>query len=273
MRVAVLTYHSQNITGNDYINNDHIAFCQDIEHVLKANIDIVSLRQVADALLGKSFLPSRAIAFSCDDGADFDFCDIDWPHLGLQQSFATIVRCFAAKYPMIHFGPMTSFVIADPEARSELDSRCLKGLGWMSEDWWRPAVASGIFHIGIHGWDHCHPMLERYSAMTGVDSHRRPDISSYPDAKKQVLQAVSYISARAPNPGTDLFAFPFGVPSEYLVREYLPNFQAQHKLTAAFSTEPATIHRESNRWSLPRYVCGHHWRSPEDFSALLRSLK
>lgn len=269
MRIAVLTYHSQNIAGNDYVDNDHVALRQDIEQVLKAGIDIVSLRQIADALLGKSVLPSRAIAFSCDDGTDFDFRDLDWPHLGLQQSFAAIVRGFATKYPASHVGPMTSFVIADPKARNELDNRCLKGLGWMSEDWWQPAVASGIFHIGIHGWDHCHPMLERYS---GVDSPR-PDISGYQDAENQVLRAVSYISARAPNPGTALFAFPFGIPSEYLVREYLPDFQARHKLTAAFSTEPATIHRESNRWSLPRYVCGHHWKSPEDFSALLRNLK
>lgn len=272
MRIAVLTYHSQNVTGNDYVDNDHVALHHDIEQVLKAGICVVSLRQIADALLGKSSLPSRAVAFSCDDGTDLDFRDIHWPHLGLQQSFATIVRRFATKYPMNRFGPITSFVIADPEARRELDSRCLKGLGWMSEDWWQPAVASGIFHIGIHGWDHCHPMLERYSATTRPDNGR-PDISSYQDAEMQVLQAVSYISARAPNPGTALFAFPFGVSSEYLVREYLPNFQAEHKLTAAFSTEPAIIHGESNRWSLPRYVCGYHWKNPEDLSALLRSLK
>ena len=266
MRVAVLTYHSQNITGNDYINNDHVAFHQDIEHVLKAKIDVVSLRQIADTLLGRATLPSRAVAFSCDDGTDLDFRDIHWPHHGLQQSFATIIREVAAKTPRSRLNPITSFVIADPAARRELDNRCLSGLGWMSEDWWQPAVDSEL------GWDHCHPMLERYSTM-GSACSTGPGISDYQSAKKQVLQAVSYISTRVPNPGTALFAFPFGVLSEYLVREYLPNFQAEHKLTAAFSTEPAIIHRESNRWSLPRYVFGYHWKSPEDLAALLRSLK
>lgn len=272
MRVAVLTYHSQNIAGNDYLNNDHVAFRQDVEHVLRANLCIVSLRQIADALLGRGPLPRRAVAFSCDDGTDFDFRDIHWPQFGPQESFATIIRELAAKDSRSRFNPITSFVIADPEARRELDNRCLKGLGWISEDWWQPAVASGIYHIGIHGWDHCHPVLERYSATASADGSW-PSVSNYQDAKKQVLQAVSYVKARAPNPGTTLFAFPFGAPSEYLVREYLPNFQAEHGLSAAFSTEPATIHRESNRWSLPRYVCGCHWKSPEDFSALLRNLK
>jgi hypothetical protein len=271
MRIAVLTYHSQNVTGNDYANNDHVAFREDVEQVLKANIGIVSLRQISDALRGKSYLPDRAVAFSCDDGADLDFRDIYWPHLGLQQSFATIIREFAGKDAKNRFSPMTSFVIADPKARQELDNRCLYGLGWMSDNWWQPAVLSGICHIGIHGWDHCHPELERYS-MSGSSGRIRAEISSYQDAQEQVLQAISYISTLAPNPGTALFAFPFGKPSEYLVREYLPNFQTEHQLSAAFSTEPATIHRESNIWSLPRYVCGYHWKSPEDFSALLKSL-
>ncbi|MBK6677665.1 MAG: hypothetical protein IPG52_12900 [Rhodocyclaceae bacterium] len=195
MRVAVLTYHSQNITGNDYINNDHVAFHQDIEHVLKAKIDVVSLRQIADTLLGRATLPSRAVAFSCDDGTDLDFRDIHWPHHGLQQSFATIIREVAAKTPRSRLNPITSFVIADPAARRELDNRCLSGLGWMSEDWWQPAVDSELFHIGIHGWDHCHPMLERYSTM-GSACSTGPGISDYQSAKNRYYRQCR-ISAHA----------------------------------------------------------------------------
>jgi hypothetical protein len=56
------------------------------------------------------------------------------------------------------------------------------------------------------------------------------------------------------------------------VREYLPGFAHEHGLRAAFTTEPAPIERTSNRWLLPRYVCGHHWRAPGELESLLEAL-
>jgi hypothetical protein len=76
---------------------------------------------------------------------------------------------------------------------------------------------------------------------------------------------------RAPRAG--LFAYPYGETNDYLVRDYLPNRIAEHRLRAAFGTDPEPVTRESERWNLPRYVCGHHWRSADALAALLGDLR
>lgn len=270
MRVAVLSYHSQNIAGNDYRNNDHVAFAADLEQVLRSGIAIVSLHQVRCALDGKCRLPPRAVAFSCDDGADFDYRDLDWPGYGKQESFATTMREAVRKGRIDSLPPMTAFVIADFAARQELDRRCLKGLGWINDDWWPVAVSEGLFHIANHGWDHLHPDLERYAGAREAAGPSR--ILDYETADRQVRQAGAAIGGRADNPGLALFAYPFGEWTDYLADEYFPHYGAEHGVGAAFTTQPGIIHQGSNRWLLPRYVCGPHWASPEDLGALLRGL-
>jgi hypothetical protein len=269
MRVAVLSYHSQNIAGNDYRNNDHVAFAADMEQVLKSGIPIVSLWQVACALNGECELPPKAVAFSCDDGADFDYFDLCWPELGEQKSFATTMRELVRKEQRNSLPPMTSFVIADPLARQELDRRCLKGLGWINDNWWAAAVREGLFHIGNHGWDHRHPDLARYA---GVLEGRELRILDYQTADSQIRRARVFIGERAENPGLNLFAYPFGEWTDYLVGEYFPNFGAEHGVGAAFTTQPEIVHQGSNRWLLPRFVCGAHWASPEGLGEIIRNL-
>jgi hypothetical protein len=265
MRVAVLTYHSQVVAGSDYSNNDHLAFAADLRRVIASGLAVVSLHQVSRALDGKFELPPRAVAFSCDDGVDFDYRDLDWPGFGQQQSFATAMREAIRKEGTDYLPPMTAFVIADPSARQELDRRCLKGLGWINDDWWPAAVSEGLFQIANHGWDHLHPDLERYAGAS-------LRILDYQSADRQIRQARAAIAARADNPGLELFAYPFGASSDYLANEYFPNDRAEHGVAAAFTTEPGIIHRDSNRWLLPRYVCGAHWKSPEELGTILRSL-
>jgi hypothetical protein len=75
---------------------------------------------------------------------------------------------------------------------------------------------------------------------------------------------------RAPRSG--LFAYPYGETNDYLVQDYLPNRIAEHRLRAAFGTLPRPVERGSDRWNLPRFVCGHHWQSTDARAALLRDL-
>ena len=271
VRVAVLTYHSHRIGGSDYRLTDHVALAEDLRQVIRDAIPIVSLLQVAHALAGRETLPSRAVAFSFDDGMDADYLDVVDPTHGRQPSFCRVTADVLATEGIVHCPPATSFVIADPAARQEMDKACLPGLGWVNDDWWPAACATGSLLIANHSWDHDHPSLARHrgkeaqqSCFHGIDDYRKAD--------QQIRRAGEHIAGVADNPGLALFAYPFGHRTDYLVREYLPNFQDEHKLLAAFTTEPEIAHHDSNRWQVPRFVCGQHWHSPEGFKEILRCL-
>ena len=66
-----------------------------------------------------------------------------------------------------------------------------------------------------------------------------------------------------------LFAYPYGESSDYLRGDYLPNFEAQHELLAAFGTYQGRVTLDSSRWNLPRYVHRWHWKTPEQLRILL----
>ena len=55
------------------------------------------------------------------------------------------------------------------------------------------------------------------------------------------------------------------------LRDYLPNRTAEHRLRAAFGTDPRPVGFDSDRWNLPRFVCGAHWRSPDALVRLLET--
>jgi hypothetical protein len=99
------------------------------------------------------------IAFTMDDGTNFDYYDLPHPIWGTQRSMLNIMKDFvdefgAAAQPELH---ATSFVIASPDARSELDRKCLINRNWYTDEWWTDAIASGLMGIGNHSWDHNHP--------------------------------------------------------------------------------------------------------------------
>ncbi len=271
MRTAILTYHSHRVAGGDYGNNDHVALREDFRRILASRLPVVSLLQVVRGLLDDAPLPERAVAFSFDDGMDLDFLDqIDAVH-GEQHSFCRIMADALADARHPAYAPATSFVIADPEARQEMDRVCLQGLGRVNDNWWLSAVNSGRLLIGNHSWDHGHPALLRYRGVPesrlsflGVTDHAQADL--------QLRQAGESISRLAPNPGLALFAYPFGNSTDYLAREYLPTFTHEHGLLGAFTTVPEIAHEGSNRWLLPRYVCGADWRSPDELGAILKWL-
>jgi peptidoglycan/xylan/chitin deacetylase (PgdA/CDA1 family) len=271
MRTPVLTYHSNNVGGSGYANNDHVALAADLRRIHALGLRIVPLSLVVDAFLGiaPEAAVDRAVAISFDDGSWFDWHDLDHPTCGRQRSFANVLRDFAAETGAVAHA--TSFVIVSPGARAILDRTCLIGRGWWSDDWWPLAESEGLIAIESHSWDHNHhtlPVTAQHAQIKGTFR----SIDTFEDADAEIRQANDWLDAHVRTPRAGLFAYPYGETNHYLVQDYLPNCIAEHRLRAAFGTEPAPVERCSGRWNLPRIVCGHHWQSTEGLAALLRDL-
>ena len=271
MNVPVLTYHSMNINGDTYSQNDHLAFASDLETIHELGFRVISLRKVVDWQLG--LLPDdvtlNAVAITFDDGSWFDFYDLDHPACGLQRSMFNIMVDHNAKHGSSHQAHATSFVISSPEARSSLDKSCMIGKDWWGDEWWVTAASSGIMDIECHSWDHVHPLLSNVGQMDQIKGDFK-QVKSFIDSEIQFSKAGEYIgSVLGDRPS--LFAYPYGSASDYVVNQYLPEHRSRHQFRAAFTTEPKAISKTDNRWLLPRFVCGHDWRSPEGLREILKN--
>lgn len=268
MRVAVLTYHSQDIQGNDYHENDHVALAEDLHLIAGLRLPLVPAVAVAEALAGRGNLPERCVVLTCDDGAELDFVDVVDPVHGPQKGFYSVLsEAFSpADSPV-----MTSFVIADPAARRDLERTCLDGKAWMGETWWPKAVATGRWHLGCHSWDHQHPSLPAYAGLPPERTMFKA-VDNEAEAERQIRQAAEYLRLRAANPGDRLFAYPYGHWTDFLARDYLPNQVGRHGLMAAFTTRPEILHEAVDPWLLPRFVCRADWKTPEGLATILRQL-
>jgi len=262
--VPVLTYHGYNIAGNDYNNNDHTALAADLQWLTRAGWTIRPLDAIVRALFEHSDLelPERTVAISFDDGTDLDWQDVDFGAFGRQRGLFGILADWHLRHPQLPPPHATAFVIASPEARAVMAEKALGHGHGMSEAWWSAAQASGLLAIGNHSWDHRHPLVvpEAGGHFFGVADADQADC--------QVRRAAAFIADRC-GVWPSLFAYPWGQASDFLRCEYFPGAREQHRCLAAFGTEPGFIHSGSDRWCLPRFVCGYHWRSPEDLAALL----
>ena len=140
---------------------------------------------------------------------------------------------------------------------------------WIGEHWWAPAVASGRFDIGNHGWDHVSPSVTdagRDEMKAGSFRH----VDTFEEADLQVRVAREYIAERAPNPGTACSLIRTATRATYAADEYLPRHAARHGTIAAFTGRPGPIHARSDRWRLPRYTCGMDWRSTSELARIVR---
>lgn len=270
MRIPVLTYHAANVAGNAYADNDHVALAHDLRLIDSAGWRIVSLDRVLDLLDGKAPPPEQpCLALTFDDGTEFDVRPIDYPGHGVQPGFLPILNRFRIDagncQAELH---ATCFVIASPEARAAMDEQCLFGGDVMGEDWWRPACDSGLIAIGNHSWDHNHEVAPE-PAPDGLPRGRFLAVDNAVRADWQIERAQRYIAERvAPSPVRH-FGYPYGDVNGFLRDTYLPTRGPAMGLAAAWSTEGRPARPDDNRWSLPRYVCGQHWRSPEELKALL----
>jgi Polysaccharide deacetylase len=254
VKVPVLCYHSCN-AGKDYGTDDHVALAVDLRIIYDLGFRVVPLDWIVEALLGEREPPHKAVALTCDDGVDLDWIDADHPTYGPRRSFANIIRDFVAeagpREPSIE---ISSFVIASPATRKELEVKCLAGLGWWNDTWWRIADESGVVKIENHSFDHVHPLAGHVAQR----EQRKGDftlVDTFDDCEAQVAAASAYIrtqSGRTPR----YFAYPYGQASDYMRGTYLPERGAQIRLRAAFSIEHAYVTEESDRWFLPRFTHG-----------------
>ena len=262
--VPILTYHSQNICGSGHAQNDHTALFEDVRALHRSGYRFIPLNSLADWLDGKREGNSlqQAVVLTFDDGCDFDVRDLDYPGHGPQRSFEGILRDFLATAKGVDSLHATAFVIASREARDVIDSGSLFGRGWISDDWWRVTDASGLIAIESHGWDHNHPDLggANRGAFDTVDSHEQ--------CLRQVVEAAGAIEAitgRRPR----FFAYPFGQSSVYMRKQFFPGYRDLHGCRAALGTQPGPVNGSSDRWNLPRFVCGRDWASAEELLDLI----
>ena len=281
MKAVVLTYHSHHVQGPDYAHNDHVALPIDLLTIARTGARIVSLATLVTAIeshqAGKNATSGGAtlVALTFDDGPVWDFADFVHPTLGRQRSFANAMQEFrntdaGRAQPDLS---ATSFVIASPAARRVMESTydaqyTFLEAGALGDDWWAKGIDTGLISIGNHSWDHLHPALETVAHSRQVRADFT-QVSTSADADAQVRDAMTYINARTGGRAAPFFAYPFGHCNDYLADVYFPGEGKSMGLRAAFTTEPKAIDASQSVWRLPRFTCGHHWRSPEALAAIL----
>ena len=272
MKAAILTYHSQNIAGNDTANNDHTALAADLQALHDAGCRFVSVLSLVNHLFGGGPTDSNhdpdqpVISLTFDDGCDFDVYTTEFAEFGIQTGFLRLLEDFIRKngqqaQPGLH---ATSFVIASPEARQAIDQGSLFGQGHMSDDWWHAAASHPLLDIGNHGWDHNHPDLPAEDYPRGGFT----SVETFEHCHHQVVQAGAFIEEKT-GQWPQVFAYPFGESSDYIRNEFFPKYGGEHRSLAALGTCAGLVTTASNRWDLPRYVCGRDWSAPTELLAAL----
>ena len=281
MKAVVLTYHSHHVLGPGYAQNDHVALPVDLSTIARSGGHIVSLATLVDAIearqAGSVIADSDAtlVALTFDDGPVWDFADFVHPVLGPQRSFAYVMQDFRqSEYGSAQPGlAATSFVIASPEARRVMESTfdadyTYLTAGALNDNWWSPAIATGLIGIANHSWDHLHPALESVAHSRQVRGDFA-QVTDAADADAQIRAAMAYINAHTGGRAAPFFAYPFGHCNDFLADEYLPREGRAMGLRAAFTTEPEVIDGAQSLWRLPRFTCGHHWCSSEELAGIL----
>jgi hypothetical protein len=276
MKIPILAYHSHTVQGNTYETNDHVALFHDLRTIQAEGFQVVPLRWVVEWVLGQreDAALTRAVGLSFDDGADLDYYDYEHPQHGPVRSFYNILRDFQAEFgptaqPHLH---ASSFVIASPLVRRELDERCLAPIGirGMSDEWWAAANRSGLMSIYNHSWDHNHPE----ASVVCEETQQKGSfefIDTYGECHSEVQQAAEYIQRKIAPAWPDLLAYPWGCASSYMKETYLPSFPQQHKTLAAFGGV-GYVTKHASRWDVPRLVSSSAlagWRSTDGLIRLL----
>lgn len=279
-RTIVLTYHSHHVVGSAYSENDHVALAQDLPAIRGLGGSFVPLGEVVAQLTQpRSAANNRSkarlqVAITFDDGPIYDVAPFDHPLAGRQPGFLKILRGFSRTLPSDQRSAFraTSFVIASPSARRQMETSydaeyTYLGNGSMADDWWLPALETGLFDIANHSWDHLHPALPevQHSEQAKGDFTQ---VACEEDADRQIAAAARLISRKTDNRAQPYFAYPFGHYNSFLTDEYFPR-SPSHGMRAAFTVEATPVRSDQSIWCIPRYVCGHHWREPEALARII----
>lgn len=270
MKIPILTYHASSVAGDAYLGNDHIALAEDLRMLLLDGWRVVPLSWVVEQRLGMANRDlAKCVAMTCDDGCDLEVLDVDYPGRGIQRSFLGCLQDARNDFPDSGSEfQITSFVIADPKARQLLDEKCLHSLGWMSENWWPEASRNDLFSIECHGWDHNHDILDN-DAPDGMTRGDFFQVNNEIRAAYEIDQALQYVNDRISPKKCRYFAYPYGHVPEFLSTHYFPGNSKRLGLEAAFGAVGEPLAMNSPQWNLPRYVCGHHWKSPDELQKIL----
>lgn len=268
-QVPVLTYHGLHAPGWGYHENDHVALEHDLEMLAGLGFRVISLSRLLQALLDERLEIARGdrlVALTFDDGTDLDYEDFAHADYGHLKSLRRILLESACQ--SLDGGPphATSFVIASPAARTELDRTCIAGRGQWRDHWWLDAARDGPLGIANHSWDHTHPSLEKLV----VDEWHRgrfDGIDDFKSADAEILEAEKYIREKTGARSSPYFAYPYGHSNGFLVEEYFP--ARSDWFEAAFTTGGRPVTPSDCRWLIPRFVCGDHWKSPEGLMEIL----
>jgi peptidoglycan/xylan/chitin deacetylase (PgdA/CDA1 family) len=125
-----------------------------------------------------------------------------------------------------------------------------------------------LLSIANHSWDHLHPALPRvaHSQDARGDFTR---VATDADADAEIMAAAEYLARRTTGRAGPYFAYPFGHTNDFLVGDYLPRRGPGIGVRAAVTTEPRPVRPGDSPFRLPRYVCGDHWRAPEQLADIL----
>ena len=268
MRIPVLTYHANNITGNQYHTNDLVALKEDLKLFDELAVTIISSHTLIKWLDKEINLDESRnyLVLTFDDGTELDLWDWQHPYQGFQQSAFTLMKEFqksTGRY--IH---ATSFVIASPEARAILETTCLAGHKVWGDSWWQEAEDSSILSIENHSWDHLHHTIEKVYQKDNLKGDFSV-IDTQEEAKKQIVDASNYINSRIKNKTVSLFAYPYGDYNDFLTEEFLP--AKQNGIVGAFTCEAQHTQKNTHQWKIPRYVCGADWKNVKDLKQILLS--
>ena len=264
-RIPVLCYHALHAPGATYAQNDHVALESDLAMIMELGLNVISARHLAESLIyGRFDDVLNSVVITMDDGPNVDYYDTTLSEFGLIKSMHRILKDADVSG--------TSFVIASPQARTELDRTCIADRDEWRDDWWRSAAEEGVLSIGNHSWDHNHIAIScRILMDREADNFHVVDDESSADI--QIKKAQRYIASKAGPKVQPLFAYPYGHANDYLVRAYFPSKGEDIGIIAAFSTGGEYAMPDTNRWCIPRFVCGEHWQSPEDLYSILEETK
>ncbi|MGO8756345.1 MAG: polysaccharide deacetylase family protein [Gallionellaceae bacterium] len=281
MKGVILSYHSHNVFGLDYQNNDHVAFAQDLELIRASGAAIVPLMTLVTRMQSCKSGETRDtggkiyVALTFDDGPIFDYEDFIHPVHGHQRSFYNQMLRFREKHGSgVQPGlSATSFVIASPSARQAMARSPECGYtfldeSWLGDGWWENAAKTGILSIGNHSWDHVHPAVPDVVISSQVRGSF-DEVATYADANAEIRNASDFISHKTNGLSVPLFAFPYGQYNDYLIKQYLPDYRDEHGIIAAFSADGRYVSDKDNLWCLSRFICGFHWKSPEELVGIL----